>query len=195
MFDNLMAVKNRFEEINISLQDPIVVSDNEAYKSLMKEYKNLTPIVEKYDEYVTAQKNFDEAKELLDEGGLDAEFKEVVQSEYLENKEKIEKTANELKILLLPKDENDERSVIVEIRAGTGGEEAALFGYNMYRMYQMYAEAQGWKTEIINLNETELGGFKEVEFSVEGDSVYSRLKFESGAHRVQRVPDTESQGR
>ena len=188
MFDNLEAVKNRFEEINMKLQDPSVVSDNE-------EYKNLTPIVEKYEEYAKAKSDFQEAKELLDEGGLDAEFKEIAQMQYEENKDLIETISTELKILLLPKDENDDRNIIMEIRAGTGGEEAALFGYNMYRMYLMFAESQGWKTEIISLNETEIGGFKEVEFMIDGDNVYSRLKFESGTHRVQRVPDTESQGR
>ena len=195
MFDNLEAVKNRYSEINMNLQDPNVITNNDLYKNLMKEYKNLTPIVEKYEEYSNAKSNFEEAKELLDEGGLDQEFKEIVQLQYDENKELIETTSKELKILLLPKDENDDRNVIVEIRAGTGGEEAALFGYNMYRMYLMYAEAQGYKTEILSLNETELGGFKEVEFLIEGENVYSRLKFESGTHRVQRVPDTESQGR
>lgn len=195
MLDKLQAVKLRYEEINIKLQDPDVVSDNAQYRALMKEYKNLTPIVEKYDQYVSAKKSFDEAKELLDEGGLEPDFKEIVQQEYEESKENVAKYSEELKILLLPKDENDERSIIMEIRAGTGGEEAALFAYNIYRMYNMYAEAKGWKTEIVNMNETELGGFKEVEFSIEGENVYSRLKFESGTHRVQRVPDTESQGR
>lgn len=195
MLDKLQAVKLRYEEINIKLQDPGVVSDNAQYCALMKEYKNLTPIVEKYDQYVNAKKSFDEAKELLDEGGLEPDFKEIVQQEYEESKDNVSKYTEELKILLLPKDENDERSIIMEIRAGTGGEEAALFAYNIYRMYNMYAEAKGWKTEIVNMNETELGGFKEVEFSIEGENVYSRLKFESGTHRVQRVPDTESQGR
>ena len=162
MFEKLTAVRNRYEEVNRQLTDPSVISDNAKYKALMREYKKLTPIVEKFDRY---------------------------------SKALTEKYSDELRILLLPKDDDDDRSCIVEIRAGAGGEEAALFAYNLYRMYTMYAESKGWKTEILSLNETELGGFKEVSFSVEGDGVYSRLKFESGVHRVQRVPDTETQGR
>lgn len=195
MFEKLTAVRNRYEEVNRQLTDPSVISDNAKYKALMREYKKLTPIVEKFDRYSKAKENFDEAKCILDEGGLDPEFKEMVQAQYEENKELTEKYSDELRILLLPKDDDDDRSCIVEIRAGAGGEEAALFAYNLYRMYTMYAESKGWKTEILSLNETELGGFKEVSFSVEGDGVYSRLKFESGVHRVQRVPDTETQGR
>ena len=195
MFEKLTAVRNRYEEVNRQLTDPSVISDNAKYKALMREYKKLTPIVEKFDRYSKVKENFDEAKSILDEGGLDPEFKEMVQAQYEENKELTEKYSDELRILLLPKDDDDDRSCIVEIRAGAGGEEAALFAYNLYRMYTMYAESKGWKTEILSLNETELGGFKEVSFSVEGDGVYSRLKFESGVHRVQRVPDTETQGR
>lgn len=195
MFEKLLDVKNRYEEINRLLMDPSVINDNARYRDLMKEYKNLTPIVEKFDEYTQAKNNFEEAKELLDEGGLDSEFKEIVQMQYEEGKEKMESCGEELKILLLPKDEDDDRNVIIEIRGGAGGEEAALFAYNLYRMYTMYADSKGWKTEILSANETELGGFKEVSFSVEGEGVYSRFKFESGVHRVQRVPDTETQGR
>lgn len=195
MFDKLEEVKNKYEEINNRLQDPTVINDNQQYRALMKEYKNLTPIVEKFEEYSAAKKAYEEAKELLDAGGLEADFREMVQAEYDENKENLETFSDELKILLLPKDENDDRSIIAEIRAGAGGEEAALFAYNLYRMYNMYAESQGWKTEILNVNETEIGGFKEVSFAVEGDGVYSRMKFESGVHRVQRVPETETQGR
>ncbi len=195
MFEKLLDVKNRYEEINQLLMDPTVINDNARYRDLMKEYKNLTPIVEKFDEYTTAKNNFEEAKEMLDEGGLDPEFKEIVQLQYEEGKEQMETYGDELKILLLPKDEDDDRSVIIEIRGGAGGEEAALFAYNLYRMYNMYADTKGWKTEILSANETELGGFKEVSFSIEGEGVYSRFKFESGVHRVQRVPDTETQGR
>ncbi len=195
MLDKLVEVKNRYEEINQLLMDPTVINDNTRYKNLMKEYKNLTPLIEKFDEYTAAKENFDEAKMMLDEGGLDADFKEMVQMQYDESKELVETTTEELQILLLPRDEDDDRSVIVEIRGGAGGEEAALFAYNLYRMYNMYADSKGWKTEILSVNETELGGFKEVSFSVEGDSVYSKFKFESGVHRVQRVPDTETQGR
>lgn len=195
MFDKLVEVKRRYEEINRLLMDPAVINDNVRYKSLMKEYKNLTPLIEKFDQYTRAKDNFEEAKAMLDEGGLEPDFKEMVQMQYEESKEQMETFSQELKILLLPKDENDDRSVIIEIRGGAGGEEAALFAYNLYRMYNMYADSKGWKTEILSANETELGGFKEVSFSIEGEGVYSRFKFESGVHRVQRVPDTETQGR
>ncbi len=195
MFDKLVEVKRRYEEINQLLMDPTVINDNARYRNLMKEYKNLTPLIEKFDQYTKAKNNFEEAKMMLDEGGLEPDFKEMVQMQYEESKDQIEIYSQELKILLLPKDEDDDRSVIIEIRGGAGGEEAALFAYNLYRMYNMYAESKGWKTEILSANETELGGFKEVSFSIEGEGVYSRFKFESGVHRVQRVPDTETQGR
>jgi peptide chain release factor 1 len=151
--------------------------------------------VEKYREYVKAKAAMDEARELLDEGGLERDFREMVDGEWNENREKIEIIAEELKILLLPRDPNDDKSVIIEIRGGAGGDEAALFANTLYRMYAMYAEQKRWKTEILNANQTGLGGFKEISFSLEGDGAYSRLKFESGVHRVQRVPETESQGR
>lgn len=195
MFDKLELTEKRFEEINEQLMDPNVVSDNEKYKSLMKEHKNLTPIVEKFKEYKNHRSSFEEAKEMLDDGGLDKDFKEIVQEQYDESREQMALLAEELKILLLPKDPNDDRNVIVEIRGGAGGEEAALFAHSLFRMYSMYAEAKRWKIDVINLNETELGGVKEISFSIDGEGAYSRLKFESGVHRVQRVPETESQGR
>ncbi len=195
MFDKLRTAEEKYEEINNKLMDPEVVSDNEQYKKLMKEYKSLTPLIEKYREYTKAKSAFEEAKEMLDAGGLDRDFKELVVSEMEENKEKTEKISEELKILLLPTDPNDDKNVIIEIRGGAGGEEAALFANTLFRMYSMYAEAKGWKTEIISANETELGGFKEVCFSIDGEGAYSRLKYESGVHRVQRVPDTEASGR
>lgn len=195
MIDKLEAVRNRYDEINSQLQDPTVVSDNGRYRALMREYKNLTPIAEAYDLYVAAQRNFDDAKSMLDEGELDPEMKELAQSEYTENKQKMDELREQLKILLLPKDENDDRNVIVEIRAGAGGEEAALFAHSLFRMYTMYADARGWKCELLNENATELGGTKEVSFAVNGEGAYSRMKFESGVHRVQRVPETETQGR
>ncbi|MEF9865304.1 MAG: peptide chain release factor 1 [Oscillospiraceae bacterium] len=195
MLDKLQAVRNRFEEISNSLQDPSVISNNDLYRSLMKDYKNLTPIAETYDKYIAAKASFDEAKELLDEGGLEPEMKELAQMEYDENKTKMQSLSDELKILLLPRDENDSRSVIVEIRGGAGGEEAALFAHSLFRMYTMYAQSKGWSFDVINANETEIGGMKEVSFSIEGDGAYSRFKFESGVHRVQRVPETETQGR
>ncbi len=195
MFEKLKLLEERYEEISEKLMDPDIVNDNDQYKNLMKEYKNLTPIVEKFREYKAAKESYDEAKELLDNGGMDKDFKEMVQMEYDENKEKMDNFFEELKILLLPKDPNDDRNVIIEIRGGAGGEEASLFANSLYRMYTMYAEAKGWKIEILNANETELGGFKEISFSIDGDGAYSRFKYESGVHRVQRVPETESQGR
>lgn len=195
MFEKLSAVEKKFEEINEKLCDPQVVLDIEQYTSLMKEIKNLTPVVEKFREYKKLKESYDEAKMLLDEGGLEKDFREMVQQEYEEAGENMEKAEQELKVLLLPKDPNDDRNVIVEIRGGAGGEEAALFAGTLFRMYSMYAETKGWKPEILSSNPTELGGFKEVSFMIEGEGAYSRFKFESGVHRVQRVPETESQGR
>lgn len=195
MFDKLSAAEARFEEISQKLYDPEVVNDQELFKDLMKEHKNLEPIVEKYREYKNAKNSIEEAKEMLDEGGLDKDFKEMLEAEISSSKEIIEKCSDELKILLLPKDPNDERNVIIEIRGGAGGEEAALFAGSLFRMYSMYAEKQNWKTEVVNANETELGGYKEISFMINGEGAYSRLKFESGVHRVQRVPETETQGR
>ena len=195
MFDKLKAVESRFEEINARLLEPDVVSDNAVYRSLMKEYRNLEPIVEKFREYQRLDTSFQEACELLEQGGLDPDFKQVVEEEYRETKQGLERCSEELKILLLPKDPNDDKSVIVEIRGGAGGEEAALFANSLFRMYSMYADKNGWKVEVLNANPTELGGYKEISFSIEGESVYSKLKFESGVHRVQRVPETEAAGR
>lgn len=195
MFDKLKNAENRYEEVNDALMNPNIVSDQANYAALMKELKSLTPIVEKYREYMAAKKLMEQAKELLDEGGMDRELKEMAEEEFLENKEKIELFAEELKILLLPSDPNDDKNVIIEIRAGAGGDESTLFANSLYRMYSMYAESKRWKTEILSTNQNELGGYKEISFSLEGEGVYSRLKFESGVHRVQRVPETESQGR
>ena len=195
MFEQLEFTEKRYQEINEKLMDPAVVSDNEQYVSLMKEYKNLTPIVEKYREYSKAKADFEEAKSLLEEGGLDKDFKEIVQEEFETNKNLLSSLEEEMKILLLPKDPNDDRNVIVEIRGGAGGEEAALFAHSLFRMYSMYAESKHFKCEVLNANETELGGVKEISFSIEGEGAYSRLKYESGVHRVQRVPETETQGR
>ena len=195
MFEKLELMEQKYEEISSKLSEPDVVSDNKLYTQLMRDFKNMTPIIEKYREYKKAAEGFDEAKTLLDGGGLDRDFKEMVQAEFEENKEAMETITGELKILLLPKDPNDDKNVIIEIRGGAGGEEASLFANSLYRMYTMYAESRGWKQEILNANPTELGGFKEISFSIEGDGAYSRLKYESGVHRVQRVPETESQGR
>jgi len=195
MFDKLLGIEERFEKVNEQLCDPETVSDQQLYTKLMKELKQLTPVVEKFREYKGYKDTFEESKMLLDEGGMDKDFKEMVQEEYETAKEQLDTTWEELKILLLPRDPNDDRNVIVEIRGGAGGEEAALFANSLFRMYTMYAEARGWKMEILSENPTELGGYKEVIFSIDGDGAYSRFKFESGVHRVQRVPETESQGR
>ena len=195
MIDKLQGIEERFEKINELLCNPEIVSNQEEYKKLMREQKNLTPVVEKYREYKKYDKTLNESKQLLDEGGLDKDFKELVQEEFEQAKTDLERCSEELKILLLPKDPNDDKNVIVEIRSGAGGEEAALFAASLFRMYSMYAERKGWKVEIMNENPTELGGYKEISFSVEGEGAYSRFKFESGVHRVQRVPETESQGR
>ncbi len=195
MLDKLKNIEEKYEEIEKKLFDPDVVSDIEQYRKLLKEQKRITPVVEKFREYKKAKKAFDESRALLDAGGLDKDFRDLVEEEFASAGENIKKINEELKLLLLPKDPNDEKSVIVEIRAGTGGEEAALFAGDLFRMYSMYAEAKGWRAEIINSNDTELGGFKEITFTIEGDGAYSRFKFEAGVHRVQRVPETESQGR
>ncbi|MCQ2486990.1 MAG: peptide chain release factor 1 [Clostridia bacterium] len=195
MFDKLKGVEERFNAINEELADPAVVSDMDKYTALMKELKNVTPIVEKFREWKKADADAREARELLDAGGLDPDFEEMLQEELSAAGEAMESTAEELKILLLPRDPNDDKNVIVEIRAGAGGEEAALFAGSLFRMYTMYAESHGFKTEVVSENETELGGYKEVSVEITGDGAYSRLKFESGVHRVQRVPETESQGR
>ena len=195
MFNKLETVVNRYEQIGIELTRPDVASNNEVFRKLMKEHNELTPIVEKYREYTAAKTAEKEALEILAEAGGDKELKELAEEELKTAKENIEVFSNELKILLLPKDPNDEKNVIVEIRGGAGGEEAALFAGSLYRMYTMYADMRRWNIEIVNANETELGGYKEISFMIEGAGAYSRLKYESGVHRVQRVPDTETQGR
>lgn len=194
MFDKLDVADNRFEEINLKLSDPQVIADQDEYRKLMKEFSELGEIVAKYREYKKVKADIAEAKELLD-GTLDKDFRELVQLEFDEAREKLEQVEKDLKLLLVPKDPNDNRSVIVEIRGGAGGEEAALFAGNLYRMYTRYGERHRWKSEILDINETEIGGIKEVVFSIEARGAYSRLKYESGVHRVQRVPSTESSGR
>lgn len=195
MFDKLQGIEDKLEKINSSLCDPEVVSNQEEYKKLMREAKTLTPIVEEFREYKKANSDLTEAKEMLADSSLDKEFRDMASEEAAEAQKKTEELKEELKVLLLPKDPNDYKNVIVEIRGGAGGEEAALFAGSLFRMYSMYAERKGWKTEIMNENPTELGGYKEISFMIEGEGAYSRLKFESGVHRVQRVPETESQGR
>lgn len=194
MFDKLEVADNRYEEINLKLSDPQVIANQEEYRRLMKEFSDLGEIVDKYREYKKVKSDIAESKELLD-STLEKDFRELVQAEFDESREKLAVIEDQLKLLLVPKDPNDNRSVIVEIRGGAGGEEAALFAANLFRMYSMYAERRRWKTEILDLNDTEIGGIKEIVFSIEAQGAYSRLKYESGVHRVQRVPSTESSGR
>lgn len=194
MFDKLQLAENRYDEINHKLSDPSVIANQEEYRKLMKEHSELEELVAKYGEYKKVTGDIEEARELLD-GKLDDDFREMVKAEFQEAEERLEKIKGELKILLLPKDPNDDRSVIVEIRGGAGGEEAALFAGVLFRMYSRYAERRRWRTEIMDSNPTELGGFKEIVFSIEARGAFSRLKFESGVHRVQRVPSTEASGR
>lgn len=195
MFEKINALDLRYQELSRKICEPSVINDSELYTNIMKEYSSLEPIVLKYREYKKAQDDEKEASELLAGGGLEKDFRTMVEEELGDARVRIESIAEELKILLLPKDPNDERNVIVEIRGGAGGEEAALFAGVLYRMYSMYSVKRGYKTEIINMNETELGGYKEISFMITGEGAYSRLKYESGVHRVQRVPETETQGR
>ena len=195
MTDKLKAAEARYEELGNLLSDPETLADNSRCRSLMREYKALTPIVETFRRFAAAQAEAEEARALLEEGGLDRDLREMAAAQLEESRRRLQVYDQELKILLLPHDPNDEKNVIMEIRAGTGGEEAALFAAVLYRMYIQYAQRRGWKTEVMNVSETELGGFKEICFSVDGEGAYSRMKFESGAHRVQRVPETETQGR
>lgn len=193
MLEKLGIAQARYDEISVKLSDPKVVSDNKLYTDLMREYKNLTPLIDVYKMYLKANADYEDAKAALEDG--DAELREMAQEELLSAKERMEQYTEELKILLLPRDPDDDKSVIVEIRAGAGGEEAALFANSMFRMYSMYAARQGWKIDVMSSNPTELGGYREISFGVEGEGVYAKLKYESGVHRVQRVPETESQGR
>lgn len=193
MLEKLEKAEENYEKIEERLSDPAVVSDPEGYAALMKEYSSLTPIITEYRKLKDAQKAMEDAELLMKES--DPELAEMAEAEFYEKRDEIEKITEGLKILLLPKDENDGKNVIVEIRGGAGGEEAALFASVLYRMYGMYADRMRYKIEPMNVNETELGGIKEITFMVIGEGAYSRLKFESGVHRVQRVPETESQGR
>ncbi len=191
MFDNLEELEKKYEELNNKIMDPAIISDREQYGKIMKEHSDLEPIIAKYREYKSVQKNLEDSKELMN----DPEMKDLAEAEMLEAKEKIPQLEEELKILLIPKDPDDDKNVICEIRAGAGGDEAALFAGELFRMYSMYCEKNHWKVEILNENSTELGGYKEISFMVKGNGAYSRLKYESGVHRVQRVPETETSGR
>ena len=191
MFQKLEDVEKRYEELTVS--DPEIISRQNEWREYIKEHAELEPIVLKYREYKKVQNDFEEAKAMMNDA--DKEMRELAEMEMLEAKDKLPQIEEELKILLIPKDPDDDKNVICEIRGGAGGEEAALFAGTLFRMYSMYAERKHWKLEVLNENETELGGFKEVSFMITGKGAYSRLKFESGVHRVQRVPDTEASGR
>ena len=195
LFSQMEAVCHRFEELSIRLNQPETAADPALFRRLMQEYHEAEPVVQAYQALTTAQDHLAQAKALLEGDPLDPDFKEMVQQEISEKSHDVEELENSLKILLLPKDVNDGKSVIMEIRSGAGGEEAALFAHSLLRMYTMYVQSRGWELETLNLNETELGGVKEAIVAVNGAGAYNRLKYESGVHRVQRVPETESGGR
>ncbi len=194
MFDKLSFIETRHAELSEKISDPAVIADQETWRKLCKEHSDISPIVDKYKEYKAAKETIEEAQILL-ETETDKDFKDMLLSEIEESKEKIGALSEKLKILLLPKDPNDDKNVIVEIRGGAGGDEAARFASDLYRMYTMYAEAPRWKIEVLSSNITDIGGVKEISYMIQGQGAYSRLKFESGVHRVQRVPATESGGR
>lgn len=194
MFDKLDFILEKYEELSMKVSDPDVINNQPVWQKHIKELGEMEPIVTKYKEYKTAKQNLESAKELL-EISDDEEMRELAKMEIADAEDQIPEMENDLKVLLIPKDPNDEKNVILEVRAGTGGEEAALFAAELLRMYLRYAERRGWKTELIDANETDIGGIKECEVIIKGKGAYSRMKFESGTHRVQRVPETESQGR
>ena len=194
MLSKLQSIEDRYVELNGKVSDPEVIADMPQWQIYIKEHGSIEPVVLKYKEYKEASEGINEAKEMLNEK-LDDDFKEMVKMELDELEDKIETITEELKMLLIPKDPNDDRNVIVEIRAGAGGDEGGIFAGNLFRMYTRYAERQGWKTEMMSVHEQGVGGFKEVSFMIKGNGAYSKLKYESGVHRVQRVPDTESSGR
>lgn len=195
MFDKLAFISDKYKDLTDKVSDPQIIADQSRWQKYAKELGELEPIVKKYEEYKKTKDTIAESKELLKESGMDDDFRELVKMELSEAEGNMLPIEEELKVLLLPKDPNDEKNVIVEIRAGTGGEEAALFGADLLRMYSRYAERRGWKTELMDVSETGIGGLKEAIVLIKGKGAYSRLKYESGAHRVQRVPETESSGR
>lgn len=195
MFKKLSLADDRYREIEQMLTLPEVVSNNKEYAKLIKEYNRLGEIVEKYREYIKAEREMKDADEMMRDSSLDSDLRELAEEDFKERRDLCERLTEELKILLMPRDPNDSKNVIIELRQGAGGEEAALFAYDIYRMYTMYAANRGFKIEVISINETELGGIKNITFTVIGDGAYSRFKFESGVHRVQRIPVTESNGK
>lgn len=194
MFENLADVEKKYNDLTIKIGDPDIIADNTLWRELVKEHNAIEPIAEKYKEYISLQNSVEEIKEMLGEKN-DDDFRELLKQELGENAAALEKTSEELKILLLPKDPNDDKNVIVEIRGGAGGDEANIFAGDLFRMYSKYSERAGFKIDIMNTSEGDMGGFKEITFMVKGSGAYSRFKFESGVHRVQRVPETESGGR
>lgn len=195
MYDKLDFIQSKYEELSLKVSDPAVIADQAVWQKYAKEIGEMEPIVQKYAEYKKVTESIREAKDILSDGGSDEEMRELAKMELAELEGEDEKLSEELKVLLLPKDPNDQKNVILEIRAGTGGEEAALFGADLLRMYTRYAERRGWKTEIMDITDTGMGGIKEAVILIKGKGAYSRLKYESGVHRVQRVPETESSGR
>ena len=195
MLDKLDFMEEKYSELSIKVSDPDIIADQNQWRKYVKEMSEMEPIINKYKEYKKVKEDFDSTKEMLGESGLDEELRELAKLECSELEDKLETCTKELQVLLLPKDPNDEKNVIIEIRAGTGGEEAALFAGNLLRMYMRYAERKNWKVEIMDLNETGIGGVEEAVIMISGRGAYSRLKYESGVHRVQRVPETESSGR
>ena len=195
MFDKLSFISDKYNALTEKVSDPQIIADQSKWQKYAKELSELEPIVKKFQEYQQVKKSIAKSKELLNESSSDEELRELAKLELSEMEDKVEPLEEELKVLLLPKDPNDEKNVILEIRAGTGGDEAALFGADLFRMYSRYAERRGWKTELMEVNETGIGGIKEAVLLIKGKGAYSRLKYESGAHRVQRVPETESSGR
>ncbi len=194
MLDKLKEVEDKFEELSVLISDPEVIADQNRWRNLMKEHAGISELVNLYREYKKCQEEVNDAKEMLNDK-LEDDFREMVKEELKENQEKLEELEEKMKFELLPKDPNDDKNVIVEVRGGAGGDEASLFAYDLFRMYKMYAETQNWKVELLSSSDSEAGGFKEVSFLIKGQGAFSRLKYESGVHRVQRVPDTESQGR
>lgn len=195
MYDKLDFIQEKYDELSLKVSDPEVISDQVVWQKHIKEMSEMEPIVNKYREYKKAMDALKDTKEMLGDSSMDDELRDLAKMELSELEDAIERLSDELRILLLPKDPNDEKNVILEVRAGTGGEEAGLFGSDLLRMYMRYAERRGWKTEMMEVNDTGIGGIKEAVILIKGKGAYSRLKYESGVHRVQRVPETESSGR
>lgn len=194
MFDRLAEIESKYNDLADQVNDPEMIANQSEWRKRMKEYSDMSPVIEAYQEYKKVKDAVEEGLELLNDK-LDEDFRELVKEEFAQNKERLEELKQEITILLLPKDPNDEKNVIVEIRGGAGGDEAALFAGDLFRMYARYAEDRRWKVELMNASESDLGGFKEVSFMITGKGAYSRMKYESGVHRVQRIPTTESGGR